>query len=302
MHRNELPIDEHLVRRLVSDQFPVWSFLPLRRLESSGTVHAIYALGNELSVRLPLLREYASDVTREWNWLSFFSPRLPLAIPKPVALGDPSDEYPLNWLVVKWIEGENATESTICSLDTAAESLGRFVVALRQTPTNGERLNQYRGEPLRLRDSLTRQAISQVTDEYESSILLHTWEASLKPDDWDREPQFFHGDLHSGNLISAKGQLSAVIDFGALGTGDPAVDGIPGWWLFTGSSRERFHQAGRFDASMWIRARGWALTIALIALPYYRKTNPKFADMARHAIDEVLADKSETGMLNQNRS
>jgi hypothetical protein len=40
----------------------------------------------------------------------------------------------------------------------------------------------------------------------------------------------------------------------------------------------------------WLRGRGWALSVALIALPYYRDTNPVFAALAASMIDEVLAD------------
>ncbi len=52
MHVDELEIDESLVRRLLAEQFPEWAELPLRRVEPSGTVNAIFRLGDELSVRL----------------------------------------------------------------------------------------------------------------------------------------------------------------------------------------------------------------------------------------------------------
>ena len=44
------------------------------------------------------------------------------------------------------------------------------------------------------------------------------------------------------------------------------------------------------DDATWARGRGWALSIALIQLPYYRDTNPPLADNARHVIAEALAD------------
>ncbi|HUY78622.1 MAG TPA: hypothetical protein VMV29_17760 [Ktedonobacterales bacterium] len=38
------------------------------------------------------------------------------------------------------------------------------------------------------------------------------------------------------------------------------------------------------------RGRGWALSIGLIALPYYLHTNPALADISRRQIAEVLAE------------
>jgi hypothetical protein len=44
------------------------------------------------------------------------------------------------------------------------------------------------------------------------------------------------------------------------------------------------------DEASWTSGRGWALSVALIALPYYWDTNPVFAEVARNAIAETLAD------------
>lgn len=129
-----------------------------------------------------------------------------------------------------------------------------------------------------------------MANEFDTDALAAAWEAALAAPDWAGAPMWFHGDLHSGNLLSRDGRLIAVIDFGTCGTGDPAMDALPGWWLFSDESREVFRQAGEFDADTWERGRGWALTIALVALPYYVDTNTRFADMSRRAITEVLGD------------
>jgi len=47
---------------------------------------------------------------------------------------------------------------------------------------------------------------------------------------------------------------------------------------------------GDVDDATWLRGRGWALSVALIQLPYYKKTNVELAANARHAIGAVLAD------------
>lgn len=290
MHADQLVIDKPLVRSLLADQFPNWAKLPLERVVSSGTVNTIFRLGDEFSLRLPIAATFDDEITREWSALCRFADRLPLSVPKPVALGLPTQSYPCHWLILNWIDGQNATPPVLRAPADAAASLGKFVAALRSIGTGNTRIEQYRGKPLILRDRLTREAISQLTDEYNCGALTRVWQSALEAEEWAGGSRFFHGDLHAGNLLARDGCLTAVIDFGGFGTGDPSVDAIPGWWMFSGRAREVFRDAGGFDKEMWDKGRGWALSIAVIALPYYRRTNITFADMARRAIDEVLAD------------
>lgn len=62
------------------------------------------------------------------------------------------------------------------------------------------------------------------------------------------------------------------------------------WTSFTPETRDVFRAALPVDDATWARGRGWALSVALIILPYYQKTNPVLCGIARYAIDEVLAD------------
>lgn len=120
------------------------------------------------------------------------------------------------------------------------------------------------------------------------------WNADLNAPAWDGPPVWIHGDLHAGNLLVDHGRLSAVIDFGGLGVGDPACDFVAAWTLFSGDSRDAFRAALSIDDASWARSRGWALSTGLIALPYYLDTNPVIVAMARRQIDEVLADRKRT--------
>jgi aminoglycoside phosphotransferase (APT) family kinase protein len=120
------------------------------------------------------------------------------------------------------------------------------------------------------------------------------WDSALNAASWDRPPVWIHGDLKAANLLVEQSRISAVIDFGGLGVGGPACDLMVAWTLFAGESREVFRNALSVDDATWARGRGWALSVALIALPYYLDTNPVILGMARHAIDEVLADRKRT--------
>ena len=88
-----------------------------------------------------------------------------------------------------------------------------------------------------------------------------------------------------------QGRLSAVIDFGNVGIGDPACDLLIAWNLLPADMRNDFRIALEVDDAAWERGRGWALSNALVALPYYKDTNPTLANNARHVIQEVIEDE-----------
>jgi aminoglycoside phosphotransferase (APT) family kinase protein len=113
---------------------------------------------------------------------------------------------------------------------------------------------------------------------------------SLHAPAWSGAPVWIHGDLQAGNLLTVQGHLRAVIDFGCLGVGDPACDLMVAWNLLPVASRGSFRARLNVDDATWARGRGWALSFGLIALPYYRQSNPVLAGIARHAIDAVLAE------------
>lgn len=96
---------------------------------------------------------------------------------------------------------------------------------------------------------------------------------------------WFHGDIAAGSLLVADGQLTAVIDFGTSGVGDPACDLVIAWTMFAGDSRRAFRQAVGQDGGTWARARGWVLWKAL--LPAAQDDGDA---VDRHIISEVLAD------------
>lgn len=116
------------------------------------------------------------------------------------------------------------------------------------------------------------------------------WDAALQAPERDRSPAWFHGDLLPGNLLVEQGRLSTVIDFWGLGVGDPACDLMIAWGLFCGENRDVFRASLAVDDATWARGRGQALSQALSFIPYYSDTNPAGVGIARHTIDEVVAD------------
>ena len=72
-------------------------------MPSTGTVNAIYRLGDRLYARLPRVQAWAPDLDKEWQWLPKLAPRLSLRIPDPVAKGHPTSSYPFSWAIYRWI-------------------------------------------------------------------------------------------------------------------------------------------------------------------------------------------------------
>lgn len=295
MHADEVDTDPSLVRRLLADQFPQWADLPIDRVESSGTDNAIYRLGEDMAVRLPRIAGGTGTIDKEQRWLPKLAPLLPVAISQPLAKGLPGQGYPWYWSVHRWLAGESVNVERMADPIGLAQDMGSFVAALRRIDTTGGPIagrDGSRGVPLARRDAATREAIAQLDGVVDSPAVTAAWQAAVQAPTWRRPGVWIHGDLLSGNvLVDTSGRLSAVIDFGCMAVGDPACDVMAAWTLFEAEGREAFRSVIEVDDATWARGCGWALSFALIALPYYMHTNPVFVRDARHVIREVLADR-----------
>ena len=289
MHADEVDIDAALVRRLLRSQLPHWAELPIAPVSSAGTDNALYRLGDELVVRLPRVASATGQVNAEHRWLPQLAPLLPLAIPEPLAAGEPGEGYPWHWSVYRWLDGDDAAAAPVADPHQAAQTLAVFVAAMRRVDL-GNGPPARRGWPLRLADKPTRAAIDALAGVVDGRAATAAWDGALDAPAWQGPPMWVHGDLHGTNLIVRDGRISAVVDFGGVGVGDPACDLMVAWTYLDATTRPMFRDALDCDDATWARGRGWALQLGVLALPYYRDTNPVFAAIARHAIDEVLAD------------
>lgn len=294
-HPGPHPVDEDLVRRLIAGQFPRWAGLPVERFPSGGTVNGVYRLGDDMVVRLPLARGGAGDVAPEREWLPRLAPRLPVAVPEPLGAGEPAEGYPWPWSVYRWLAGENPEAGALDAPERLARDLAAFVTAMRDVTLPGAP-PAHRGGPVASLDADTRAAIEELRGIPEEGVdcdaATAVWEDALRAPVWDGPPVWLHADLMPGNLLVEGGGLTAVIDFGCAGAGDPACDLFPAWNLLPAGARKVFRAALDADDASWRRGRGRTLSQALIALPHYRLTNPSMARNARHVIRETLTDGS----------
>ena len=292
----ELPaIDIDLARQLVDAQFPQWAGLPLRSLDPAGSDHVIYRLGNELAVRLPRHSGAIGQARKELEWLPRLAPALPLAIPVPLAVGEPGFGYPWPWLVSRWLDGQVATADRLADSAEVAVQLGEFLTALHLfAPAEAIALasrDDLTTTSLEDRDQATRLAIRAVDGVFDVQALTRLWDEALRAPGWDRPPVWVHGDFHTGNLLTTGGRVSAVIDWGGLAIGDPACDLVVAFTLMSGSSRAAFRATLNLDDATWTRGRGWALATGLNAYTSYAAVSPRVAAQTTRQITEALASR-----------
>ncbi len=298
MHADEVIVTLPLVRRLVVAQFPQWRHLRITPVPYSGTDNAIFRLGENMVVRLPRIHWAAAQVHKEHTWLPMLAPNLSLRVPTPLGKGDPAFGYPWHWAVHEWLDGQNAIEAAVDDPEAAALDLAEFITQLHRLDLGPQipAPSGNRGGPLADRDADVRAAIASLEGELDITKVTAAWESSLDAPQYIGDPVLIHADLAPGNLLVKDGKITAVIDFGALTTGDPACDLMVAWNYLTSETRQIFRAALSVDGATWSRGRGWALSVALIALPYYLHTNPQIVATSRQTIHEVLQDHRRSSM------
>ena len=288
MHADEVDIDLELARRLVAAQFPDWSDLAVEPVPSTGTVNALYRLGPGMVIRLPRTDWAQGAFDRQARWLPIIARSVPVEVPVPLRKGEPAFGYPYEWGVYSWLSGEPAVAGTTPAEADFASSLAALLAGLELVDP-AEAPAQRRGD-LRARwDRPVREALDALRNDLDTRAAAAAWEQALDAAGWTGPPRWVHGDLMPANLLVTKGRLTGVIDWEAAGVGDPAVDLQVAWNTLSAAGRTVLRRSLALDEATWARGKGWALCTGLVALPYYRETNPDLAANARFRIAQVLA-------------
>lgn len=289
-----MDITVDLVKELINEQYPEFSNLEIKMVEKSGHDNRTFHLGDTMSVRLPSGPSYASQIEKELTWLPKLKPYISLPIPSPIAQGKPSTKYPFSFAINHWIEGDTVSYDTVKDLNQLAIDLANFLKELQSIdaslgPVAGEH-NFYRGGSLKVYDNETRVTLEKLKGIFDTNILENMWNTALQSK-YEDKPVWIHGDVAVGNLLVKNGKLSSVIDFGILGTGDPACDYVMAWTFFDSESRQIFKDTLNCDKETLNRAKGWALWKALISYDITDE-NSTSSNWARHCINELLKDNN----------
>lgn len=290
---NKIDISIELVKKLVDEQFPQYSNLEIQPVKFTGIDNRTFHLGNDMLIRMPSAEGYAPQVLKEQKWLPVLDKYLDIKIPKPIHLGKSEADYPWNWSIYQFIPGKsvNTLKLTTDEKKELANDLASFIKNLHQVPTKdapkGGLHNYYRGCHQSIYDKDAREDIETLSDIIDSSKALNLWEKALKSK-WMQKPVWVHGDLAIGNLLMQNGKLTAVIDFGCMGIGDPACDLVMAWTFFDDESREIFETKTDLDEDTWNRARAWALWKACFELVEIKDKSSEEALQKIKIINEVI--------------
>lgn len=289
MHDDETDIDERLVRQLLTSQCPCWAELPIEQVDSTGTVNAIFRLGDQLAVRLPRTPRW-HDLDTELCWLAGLVEHLPVSIPEALVRGEPAHGYPWPWAVFRWIDGRSWIPDDTGSSGDAADDVARFLEAMhRLDPADQPCAAPAALATLAASDQSVRAALADARTMLDTDAVQTAWEQAMRIPEWQGSSVLLHGDLLADNVLVRDGRLHAVIDCAGVRAGDPARDLMAAWTLFRGDARRRFTAAMCFDDSTWARAHGWALT-RITNVAYYATSNPRFSADAIATITEALTD------------
>lgn len=278
----EWRLDSDLVRLLVVEQCPSWAGLAVEPF-ANGWDNAMFTLGDKHLVRLPRRAAAVPLLAGEIRWLPELAGRLPVPVPRPVFVGRPSPTFPHPWSVVDRLSGTPAASIPASARTPAADDLADFLLDLHHRAPVDAPANPVRGIALdspSLAHRARARLAAQPSDGQHSDAqtcaghasretLTRRWDAWSSAPRWPGPALWLHGDLHPLNiLLTGTGGLAAIIDWGDLTAGDPACDAASAWLMFDAPGRrrviERLTDDGRYDASLWDRARAWALHLALI--------------------------------------
>jgi aminoglycoside phosphotransferase (APT) family kinase protein len=299
MHPDQLSLSIATVRELVASQFPQWAGLPVQSVDASGTVNAIFRIGDGVAARFPLQpgnvaltrRRLESEAEAARKLLG----RTRFATPEPFGLGEPGAGYPLPWSVQSWLPGTTATEADPGRSTAFAHDLAEFIRGVRTIDTDGRTFaGQGRGGDLRSHDGWMQTCFERSEQLLDVPRLRAMWGVLRDLPGGAGGDVMNHGDLIPGNVLVADGRLAGVIDVGGLGPADASLDLVGAWHLLEAGPRAAFRDDLECDDLEWARGRAWAFEQAMGLVWYYAESNPAMSRLGRRTLGWLQSSPDET--------
>jgi aminoglycoside phosphotransferase (APT) family kinase protein len=281
----ELVVDEPLVVRLLS-QFPELEMRSLRRL-AEGWDNSVWLVDERYAFRFPHREIAIPGFHRELEVLPKL-PALPLAVPRPVFVGQSTDEFPWPFFGSELIPGVEAGDAQLDDAERVdvGVSLARFLRELHAVELDlALPLDANRRTDMTRRATLAREQLGEVER-------LGSWRAPPRVEELlaeaqrlppPEQPVLVHGDLHFRHVLVDGGAVSGVIDWGDVCRSDPAID-LPLLWSFVPpKGRPAFLEAyGPVNDAQLLRARVLAVQLCA-ALAHYGRVEGN-AGVEREAV------------------
>ena len=292
MHDDQIEIGAGTVRELVGQQFPAWASLGVTRLESPGTVNAIFRLGDRLAARFPLRADDPVAVRRqieaEAEAAAELAGRTRFATPEPVAIGEPGAGYPLPWSVQTWLPGVTAASEDPGGSEDFARDLAEFIAGVRSIGTRGRTFSgSGRGGELASHDPWVQECLRRSDGLLDVPRLRRIWERLRDLPRAGGPDVMSHKDLIPGNVLVSGGRLAGVLDVGDLGPADRALDLVGGWHLLEAGPRRLLRAALGASELEWQRGMAWAFEQAIGLVWYYEHSNPVMSALGARTLSRI---------------
>ncbi len=263
----DIEITQEDAARWIEEQFGA---LAPARLEPLGVGwdNVAFLVNGQFVFRFPRRQVAAALIARESRWLPRLAPHVPLPIPWPRFVGQPTPDRPYPFSGYALIPGKTACRLAWTEAERAqtAPALARFLSALHRIPVTAETYATAPHDDIRRADLPFRapkirerlQAIAPYLPDIHLSALLDR--LAVTPPHAER-PCWVHGDLYARHLLVADDhRLCGVIDWGDVHLGDPALDISLAFSFLPPAARPLFREAyGGIDDAVWDRARFRAL-------------------------------------------
>ena len=174
-------ITQALAGQLISSQFPEFGHLPIQPVKIQGHDNRTFRLGTDMLVRMPTAEPYALRVSTEQEWLPKLAPHLSISIPTPIALGKPSDDYPMPWSIYGWLNGKSANGLVLDkdNLEHIAVDLSQFLKELQRIEgVDGPAPslhNWWRGDHVGIYHEQARPQVEQLQSLIDDQAALSSW-------------------------------------------------------------------------------------------------------------------------------
>ena len=294
MHRDQIQIDVDIARRLVAENFPEYCSDFVQPVDSSGTVSAIYRVGETAAARFPLqgTDPVAVDawLRREANASVEFAGCCPFATPRPLGFGRPGWSYPLPWSMQTWLDGVIATPTGLEASEIFAGEIGTLLESLRGADTRGRAFDgEGRGGVIGQQDAWMTTSLANSGELLDVAVLRSIWHElrNLPP---AGEVVMSHKDLIPPNILVQGERIVGILDAGGFGPADPALDLVSTWHLLGHDARDQVRTRLRVKKDEWLRGAAWAFAQAMGVVWYYHRTNPTMAAFGRTTLQRLIDD------------
>lgn len=291
MHDGQLTVDAALAAELIARSFPILAGAPVSTVAGSGTVNAIFRVGEDVTARFPLEPTDTAVLESEARALAEFAGASTVAAPRPLGVGPGGPGYPSAWSLQSWVPGEVADPHRYSASAALADDVAELILALRAVDAGGRVFDgRGRGGEPRDHDEWMAHCISRSSGIVDASEVASLWER-LSGVPASGPQAMSHRDLIPANLLVAGGRLTGVLDAGGFGPADRSLDLVAAWHLFDHPARVRLREAVGASEAEWLRGAAWALQQAMGLVWYYETTNPPMAELGRSTVTRLLGDQ-----------